>query len=305
MGSAPEPVRPVPARPASPERLAAALALLAEPRGREIGSYPLLTDVDEPALMLLLARAAAAVDTAYRERYGLTPIGTPAETVVLFRRRADYEAYVARTRGAIAESGHVAGGVVALYREGRLMEDVRTTLVHELVHLLNRRALGPALPPWLDEGIANDLAESRMGEAGGPLPGTVDAVALQTGGGTFELHGAAASRQLLQRARDGGGMLPLRQLVELAEPEFYARERRPLAYAEASFLIRFLLAGDLAPSFRAYLRQVSEGTPTTAESLAAALGLTDAGAITWDSLEADFKAWLDTAPPPLPTPPPN
>src|SRR6185436_7649016 len=104
-----------------------------------------------------VAGAAGAVDAAYRARYGLDLAGAPAETVVLFRRRRSYDEYLQRTGGPLAaETGHFAGGVVALYREGRLLEDVRATLVHELVHALGRRGLGPALPPWLDEGMADD-----------------------------------------------------------------------------------------------------------------------------------------------------
>src|SRR6185503_6938589 len=72
LGSAVEPVRPVSGRAAAPVLLAAAgdgAASAVAPR--KLGPYPLLTDVDEPALLLLLDRAAGAVDAAYRARYGL------------------------------------------------------------------------------------------------------------------------------------------------------------------------------------------------------------------------------------------
>ena len=44
--------------------------------------------------------------------------------------------------------------------------DVAATLIHELVHALNTRSIGPALPPWLDEGLAEDLSYAALGPGG-------------------------------------------------------------------------------------------------------------------------------------------
>jgi len=287
-------------RSASPELLATARELLAlagtvDPPVRRLGPYALLSDVTEPAALLPLDRAAAGIEDAYRARYGLDLAGSAAETIVLFRRRASYEAYVVRTHGPISESGFYAGGVVALYREGRLLDDVRDTLVHELVHALGRRGLGPALPPWLDEGMADDLADSRIGEGARTQPGTLGGTALRAGD-FFELHGGEASRELLRRHAAAGDLVPLARLLAMDEDEFRAVEPRALAYAESSFFIRFLLAGDLAPRFRAYLRQVSEGTPPTPGGLAAALGRS------LEALDAELKAWILPEAVPAPSP---
>lgn len=299
LGSDVEPVRPVTGRAAAPEHLAAARALLAEagvaePPSRKLGPYALLTDVEEPALLLLLDRAASGVEDAYRARYGLELVGNPAETVVLFRRRASYDAYLARTGGPAAETGHYAGGVVAFHRQGRLLEEVRGTLIHELVHALNRRGLGPALPPWLDEGMADDLAESRVGEGARTLPGTLSGTALRAGG-FFELHGGEASRELLRRQLAAGGLVPLERLLSLDEAELRSLRPSGYGYAEASFFVRYLLEGDLAPRFRAFLRQVAAGVPPNPEALSAALGRS------FPELDASLAAWiLATAPPPEP-----
>jgi hypothetical protein len=314
LGSAVEPVRPVGGRAAAPELLAAAREVLAEtgpstdagePAGgqrtdgasgagevvaRKLGPYALLTDVDEPALLLLLDRAAGAVDAAYRARYGLELAGEPAETVVLFRRRASYDEFLRRTGGPAAETGHYAHGLVALYREGRLLDDVRTTLVHELVHALGRRGLGPALPPWLDEGMADDLAESRIGGAAGVETGTVSGTTLRFGS-FFEMHGGEASRELLRRQLARGALVPLARLVAMDDAEFHAVRPPGFAYAEASFFIRFLLAGELQAPFRRYLRDVASGVPPTPEALQAALGRS------WEELDAGLAAWIRGGPP--------
>jgi len=286
LGAAPEPVRPVAARPPAPARLQAARAgLRGGGRRLQVGPYPLYTDVEDASLLLLLDRAAAGLDMAYRERYGLAPLGEPAEAVVLFRERAAYQAFLARAGGPSGESGHVAEGVVALYREGRRLGDVRASLVHELVHLLARRALGPALPPWLDEGMADDLAESQVGEGGRLLPGTLSDDTTRAGE-VFQRHGGAAARDLVQSALGAGRLVPVGALVTLDADAFQALSPRALGYAESSFLVRFLLGSDLAPRFRAFLAAVAAGTPPTAEALAASLGLS------LDELDARFRAWV-------------
>jgi hypothetical protein len=211
---------------------------------------------------------------------------------VLFRRRASYDEFLRRTAGPAAETGHFSRGVVALYREGRLLDDVRTTLVHELVHALGRRGLGPALPPWLDEGMADDLAESRIGGTAGVAPGTVSGTTLRFGS-FFEMHGGEASRELLRRQRERGGLLPLERLVAMDDAEFHAVRPAGLAYAEASFFIRFLLAGELQAPFRRYLRDVASGAPPTAETLQAALRRP------WKELDAGLAAWIQGGPPSL------
>jgi hypothetical protein len=313
LGSAVEPVRPVSGRPAEPRLLAAARDVLAnagvaDPPARRLGPYPLLTDVDEPALFLLLDRAARGIEGAYRSRYGIAPTGEAAETVVLFRRKASYEDYLRITGGPHAETGHVAGGVVAFYREGRLLDDVRTTFVHELVHALGRRAIGPALPPWLDEGMADDLGESRIGEGAQVVPGTLGGTTLRAGG-YYEQHGGEASRELLRRQAASDGLMPLARLVALDDVEFHTMRPPGLAYAHSSFFVRMLLDGDLAPRFQAFLRSVADGGPATPEALVAALGRS------WEELDAALaaralaapatgpgEAAAPTAPPPAPPP---
>jgi hypothetical protein len=250
-----------------------------------VGPYALLTDLDEPALLAQLDRVARGLETVYAARYGVTPVGSPDEAVVLFARRASYDEYLTRSGGPRAETGHVAGGVVAFYREGRLTEEVRSTLVHEITHLLDRRALGPALPPWLDEGIADDLGESRVGDEGGIVPGTLGSSTLRAGP-FYEMHGGEAALALLREAIGNGALPPLERLVAMDEGEFHSYEPRALVYSESSFLVRFLLQGERAPRFRAFLRSVARGGDPTGRALADALGVPLA------TLDAPLRDWV-------------
>ena len=78
-------------------------------------------------------------------------------------------------------------------------------------HLLNRRAIGPALPPWLDEGLAEDLAQSRV-EGRRVVGGTLAEVVLRAGP-AWESHGGLAAAQLLRGALAAGTLLPLPALA--------------------------------------------------------------------------------------------
>jgi hypothetical protein len=209
--------------------------------------------------------------------------------VVLFARQEDYLRFIAAAGGPATGSGHVADGVVASWRLGRQPEEVRATLVHELVHLINRRALGPALPPWLDEGIADDLAESAVGPGGRLVPGTLAEVTLRTGQVRLDHYVGAASGHLLRRALANGSLPPIGQLAAADGEAFWAVTPLAVAYAQASFFVRFLLAGELAAGFRDFLARVAEGGDPSVRGLEAALAL-DAG-----ELDRRYRAWLAQA----------
>jgi hypothetical protein len=291
MPADPAPVLPVPARPADPQRVAAARRLLGE-GGRELraGPYPLYTDVVDPGLLLLLDRAAAGLEDAYRARYGLRPLPGTAEVVVLFAREEDYRRYLQQIGEPTHAAGHVGHGVVTLWRQGRLSEVVRATLVHELVHLLNRRAIGPALPPWLDEGLATDLAESQVGEGGRLLPGTLAEVTVRTGE-RVEWHLGAASRELLREAVAHDRLPSLAALTGADLDGFRAVQPPALAYAESAFLVRHLLASEHAAAFRGFLAAVAAGGEPAGEAMRESLG------VSWEELERGLRASFTASPP--------
>ncbi|MGH2628331.1 MAG: hypothetical protein ACRDHY_16965 [Anaerolineales bacterium] len=233
---------------------------------------------------------AAAFEDAYRGRYGLAPVGEPAETVVLFAGEAAYRAFQEREAqlAGLAASGHTVPGPVALFDGGRGRAEVAGTLVHELAHLLNRRAIGPALPSWLDEGIADDLALSRIDEAGRLAPGTLGGAVVQEGH-RRELFGAPAVLHRLAAGIEEERLRPLPELLDLDWGPFVAGAGARLHYAQASFWVRYLLDGEggaLAPAFRAFLAGVAAGGSVAPEALRSRLSRS------WEELEAGFRAWL-------------
>lgn len=290
LGSDPDPVRPVAGRAPDEPRLMAARGRLAPPEtaGR-IGPYLLYTDVRDADRLAFLDRVAAGMDAVYRARYGLAPTGEPAEAVVLFAREADYRSFLREETdiGELPATGHTGYGIVSLYDGGRPADDVGATLVHELTHLLNRRAIGPALPSWLEEGLADDLSQSQIDPAGRVVPGTLGGVTVRAGR-RIEMHGARAALQNLIQAAESGGLRPFPALLAMDWNDFVRRDAE-LNYAQSSFFIRYLLQaeqGSLAPAFRSFLADVAEGVPPEPERLREKIGRP------WPALEAGFRLWL-------------
>ena len=297
LGRDPAPVLPLAASPPNRERLMAARALLADGgrRGR-CGPYDLWTDVENPPHLSACNSLATALEPVYEERYGLQPVGEPAEAILLFRRAEDYALFHAQEGMEIGSAGHAlpARGYVALYVAGRGRAEFAATLVHELTHLLNRRAIGPALPPWLDEGIADDLADSPIGSDGRLRPGRL--------GGELEhlvdrlvLRGGQTSGLVLQGAYERQEARPLEELLDLDRDQFQDPAHSRLHYAQSSALVRYLLSGrkpGLTVGFRAFLAAVAAGGPATRDALLDHLGTG------WPELEGGMLVWVKLQAPP-------
>ncbi len=294
LGTAAQLTHPVAARAPDPERLARARALIETSLGKpakdaRLGPYALLTDLAAPERIALLDRLASQVETAYRERYGRTPIGEPAETVVLFSHEDPYRLYQ-DAEGVLAgaeASGHSGYGLVAVWDGGRPTREVGETLVHEIVHLLNRRAIGPQLPPWLDEGIADDLAHARIGDDGTLDPATLGGTAFRAAGRIQYFGARAALRQLVEA--QGEGTAPTLPNLLAMPWETFVADGADLHYAQSSFFVRYLLTaegGALASGFRAFLQGVAEGGQPSADALIMALGRD------WPELSTGFRAWV-------------
>ncbi|HYH45181.1 MAG TPA: hypothetical protein VEG34_05800, partial [Thermoanaerobaculia bacterium] len=285
-----KPTRPVPARPPDSGRLARARRLLgADAVAGSLGPYVLYTDLRDPERLAWLGRVAGRFEEAYRVRTGRVPIGAPAEVVVLFAEEADYQSFQREERqlAPLASRGHSGYGIVALWDGGRSRLDLASTLVHELAHLVNRRSLGPLLPSWLDEGIADELAVCEIDEEGRILPGTLSGVRVKAGR-FYRVFGARASLLALAQEMEEGRLPPLTRLHDLAWEEFVGSEGG-LHYIHAAFWIRYLWDGDggaLAPGLLAFLAGVADGRPATGEALRGHLGRG------WPELEAGFRGWL-------------
>ena len=260
---------------------------------RAIGGYLLLTDIADPAL--LGARRGGrrqprvALPGALRAASGRSAArGDRA----LRRARRSTGASRRAIRGSPVCSGStgLAGkGVVATYRGRRSDDELLGTLVHELGHLLNRRALGPSLPSWLDEGIADDLGASRIDREGRLLPGSWSRT-LDARGREIRISGGeAALRDLAELFGPDGsapGRLGLGAILALDWEEFVAEESAELHYAAAAAFIRMLLASPAKSAlFRGWLAEVSEGASPAAEELRRRLGRP------WEELEQDLALW--------------
>lgn len=284
-------VLPLPSRPPDPEWLAAGMAILGEDAVETTaGPYRLYTDVRWQKLLDRIEVTAGQLESLYRERYSLEPREGSLEVILLFARKEDYEAFSRqedRLRG-IDAAAHVGRGVVALYAEGRSRGAVVSSLLHELTHLLNRRALGPALPPWLGEGLADDLSMSRIEADGRIRPGTLGGDEERTGRQVLR-HGGRAAALLLREAADRGELPALEEIVRLDWPAFVQVEVAPLHYAQSAFFLRFLLS-DWLPGTRAgflgFLAATAAGSPISEEGLLEYLGRS------WPELNEGFRIWL-------------
>ncbi len=291
-GEAPEPPRPLPARAPDEESLAAARKYLGEKeRVLSLGPHALYTDCRDDALISYLDSVAGRLEAVYAGRYGRQPVGTAAEAVVLFQSDIAYRLVQQHTEhlAGLNSSGHNAHGLAVLYAGGRSRAAVAATLIHELVHSLNRRALGPQLPPWLDEGIADDLALSEVDSGGRIDPGKLGGGRRQQGD-RWLVEGGQASLLKLREAALAGRLPPAPELIGTDWESFVRAPDIQLNYAAAAFWVRFLIDGDggrHAAGFRAFLAAVAGGEPPDAETLQAAFGEE------WSVLDAHFRAWIE------------
>lgn len=252
--------------------------------GRQVscGPYPLYTDVVDPRLIAACARLAEDLDQVYAARYGIRPRGEPAAAVVLFEQAESYRAF-AREGGvpmgyagyALAARGlavfHAGGRHAGHHASATTLDGFVRTLAHELTHLVNRRALGVNLPPWLSEGLADGIGDTATPEGFEPLKGIV---------GVEEL----ASRLWQARASDRAG--DLERLVALKRGAF-DHGVVSFDYEHSALLVRFLLGEPaLATGFLRFLSDFAGGAIYDPARLATTLGSD------WTELDRRFEHWL-------------
>jgi hypothetical protein len=230
------------------------------PLGREasLGPWRLFTDAAMGELTGLddVAGRLAEVHTA---RYGLSSPSGEDENVVIFAGDGRYRAFVETDGSASFRTRGHAGAGLAVFALRSTPRETRTVLVHELTHLLSERAVGPSIPTWLDEGIADDLAWCRVDAEGRVQPGTFDALEIP-------VAWSASAR--------AGRLFPLSALLSPASRFFTDPGTRRQATTESAMLVRWCLAEPArAARFRAFLRSVSGGGPGDASALAATLGM--------------------------------
>ena len=300
-------------------------------REERIGPWTALTDAPAKDLEPL-ARVAAHLAEGFTERYGL-PVQPPGEqAIALFTHLKDYRAFLEsggypsakQTRvGAVDVSArsHVEGGIVGTsLRDGPKL--ARIHLVHELTHLLQRRAFPGPLPRWLSEGMAEDLAWCRVDAEGHLDLGSIQGLFFMKAGVRIDVDSQGPSDAIDDYVRllhdlprpNGAPMAPnpaLGDLLESEQPRLgpvqggFVRGVSRRVVTEAGLFVRFLLDGerDLTPTgkrfgeirlgpraarFRAFLAAVAAGGPSDSTALFEALGARP------PALDREFDAWVLT-----------
>jgi hypothetical protein len=272
--------RPLPRASKAPsDELIAAARQHLDGGGREgrCGPYSLLGDVTDPGLLASCAALAAELDATYHARFGVKPVGQPAEVIFLFGNREGYRTF-AEEEG-MSSAGYAgfsipSRGFTASWAEpsGRL--ELARTLAHELTHLVNRRALGGNLPRWLSEGLADAVGDTATEDGIQPLTG---------------LRGAEGEAKRLRQALASGQASSLLALVSQADYDFDTGGAS-YDYEQSALFVRYLLLEpNLAPRFRTFLSRLAEGEDATPEALQKSLELD------WAELERGFLSWLDGA----------
>lgn len=130
-------------------------------------------------------------------------------------------------------------------------------LKHEYVHFLMHNRDSLMYPPWLDEGIAELLSTLRVEEDGALLE-----------------YGDALSWRVDSLVN--GTWLGFDTVLSTRDASSLGRTRAPMFYAQAWFLVHYLMIGregrDFAADTTSYLAAIGRGTPSS-EAFEAAYGL--------------------------------
>jgi hypothetical protein len=281
-------------------------------RETALGPYRLLTDVREGTRIEGLGPLVESLVESYRERFGVDPGPPRGEVIVIFRREGDYRQFERDELhlGGVDTEGYTGEAVVGESPSGapevasftvtyvgeRELEPLREVLVHELTHVLNRRAVGAYLPAWLEEGLAEDLALSRVDGAGRLILGSwggstdIDTYSWSRGSEaiTTTFTGSRAALQALLISWRTPYRPELEQLTRLSWEMLITPASRALLYAQSAFLTRYLIdgaGGASAEIFRAYLADVAAGD-LPSDALWGRLDRRP------EAFEEDFYVWL-------------
>lgn len=232
LGNEPDPPKPQKAAPATAEQIAAVMETLEQPMEQfEVGGYTVLMGFRDLEVRAAVTVELRRMEALYRQRYRLEPLGEAAETVVIFDLEDSYRAFqrTAPRLAGLRSAGHSSRGLVALFRGERAMLDVAETLRHEVTHLLNSRAVGPALPPWLEEGLADELSLLSDLDPDDPF----GPYRFQLGNQTL-YRGPLAALRLLLESQETGDWVSLQSLLGMDWDQFVRGGRSPLLYAQST-----------------------------------------------------------------------
>lgn len=170
------PVRSTSPRPVAATLLAALLVLCvsrpaaaADLRTLDTRHYRIRTDLDAELAADLSARMDAMYEEYARRLAAFMPAdraAVPRLDVLLFRHQADY---LKATGERLQNTGGVyipRRNLLAAFLEGQGRDGVRRTLQHEAFHQFAYTTIGPNLPVWLNEGMAQLFEEAVWDGAG-------------------------------------------------------------------------------------------------------------------------------------------
>ncbi len=256
----------------------------------DLGPYQLFSRVREQMMVDFLGNVAAEHARVYAERYGLTDAETGG-TVVLFGDRQGFVEFQ-RNRGHDAFEARIDGyfhspDTVVMYRGHSSRQQLAATLIHELTHLISWQTLRKwgrvqtSMPPWLDEGMAEDLALSRVDRKGRLVAGPLGPTNLH-----YQRRLGVILLELEKQISIGGTAPSLPQLLAMDKDAFLSSDSE-LNYLLSALWVRYLLDdAKLAAGFRGFLASVADGGQPDAEELRSRLGHS------WDRLSQGFRGWL-------------
>lgn len=231
----PRPVLPLPGSPPDTDQVLRALASFSgTPQEQALGGYRLYSDVSAEPLAEVCGSRVDALESTFSALFGVTPVGSAEEVIFLFAKEVDYGSF--RAWKGPSAAGHASRGLAATFVGDRSPAEICETVLHELGHVITRRAIGPALPPWLTEGIGEVVERQLLGLT------------------------APVSDARLALSRNN---LPEFQfLLDADYAVFHGSQDRRLHYLTSGLLVQYLLEDPVTRGrFRAFLAYLAEGGP--------------------------------------------
>ncbi|MCC7147309.1 MAG: DUF1570 domain-containing protein [Phycisphaeraceae bacterium] len=218
--------------------------------------YDIQSDLPKSQVRVL-SRHMDQVFEAYRQRFGSLPQrGQGRMSLYLFARRQTYQDFLSRHQINAPGTGGIffitpQVKALATFIEDQPRSRVFATLQHEGLHQFVFNYIGPGLPIWANEGMAQYF-ETALMIRGKLMLGLTDPFSLW----------------LVQDALAAQTTVPLAQVLAISDDDWRAalfqdEKHANLLYAQAWAMIYFLVHGDggkYLPSLNQYLLLVSQGT---------------------------------------------
>jgi hypothetical protein len=244
--------------------------------------YDISTDLDRD-LAKQVADHMDLVFAEYTRRFSqFRPRAAARNPLVVFRTQADYLQFLAKQGIDGTGSGgmffvQAGGSALVTFLEGQSLDRMFHTLRHEGFHQFAFARIGPDLPVWANEGLAEYFAETvvlKRGLSAGQVPANRLAV--------------------MKAAIEAGQHIPLATLLTMSDETWGQQVREgagSLQYDQSWSVVHFLVHGDkkYQRAFEAYLKLIAAGTDP-AEAARRIFGAST------DAFEQAWKSYLTELP---------